>query len=264
MKPPETAAKKPTANRIFELDAMRGLALLMMILHHLIFDLRYLFELDVFAFQERQWFIYLLRPVFLTVFIVVSGISSALSRSNLRRGLRLAAVAAALTAVSLILTALTAVDVYILFNVLHVLAVGILIYALLTIGEIRDGSIRHWIDVAVLLISVALFWLTTLLPYWPDDQISVWTLPFGLPPESLTGSSDYLPLLPWLGVFLIGTEIGRIVYRQRRTALPGTPVWLRRLTQPLQWLGRHSLAVYILHQPILLAILFALAAVGLL
>lgn len=265
MRPPEITGKQtPPAGRAFELDALRGLALLMMILHHLIFDLRYLFNQDVFAFQEQKWFIYLLRPVFLAVFIIVSGISSTFSRSNTRRGLRLAAVAVGLTIASLILTALTPVDFYILFNVLHVLAVGILLYALLTAGERRDGRTRPWIDVVLLLLSATLFWLATLLPLWPEDWISVWTLPFGLLPEALRGSADYLPLLPWLAVFLIGVVIGRVAYGGRGTALPGAPDWLPGLTRPLQWLGRHSLIVYILHQPVLLAILFALAAVGLL
>jgi len=78
-----------TKNRVFELDALRGLALFMMFLHHFIFDLRYIFGLDVFAWQESWWFINLLRPLFLNVFLVVSGISSSFSRSNTRRGLRL-------------------------------------------------------------------------------------------------------------------------------------------------------------------------------
>ena len=260
----EKIEKPRPAERAFELDVLRGLALLMMILHHLIFDLRYLFALDLFAFQEQRWFILLLRPVFLAVFTLVSGISSTFSRSNTKRGLRLAAVALALTFFSLLLTAVTAVNFYIVFNILHVLAIGIWLYGLLTMSERRDGQKKIWVDVVVLLLATIFIWMATLLPYWREEWTSWWSIPFGQLPATLRDSADYLPLLPWLGVFLIGVEIGRVAYNDRRTALPAAPVWMLNLSRPLQWLGRHSLVVYILHQPVLLAILFVLAAIGLL
>jgi uncharacterized membrane protein len=118
--------------RAFELDALRGLALLMMVLHHLVFDLRYLFALDVFAFQETWWFENLLRPTFLNVFLLVSGICCTFSRSNTRRGLRLLVVAIGFTAATSIVSWFSGLDFYILFNVLHLLAVGTLLYSGLT------------------------------------------------------------------------------------------------------------------------------------
>ena len=75
--------------RILEIDLLRGVAVFLMMLHHFIFDLRYIVGLDVFAFQETVWFQEYLRPPVIAVFIMVSGISSSFSRSNLRRGVRL-------------------------------------------------------------------------------------------------------------------------------------------------------------------------------
>ena len=77
-------------------------------------------------------------------------------------------------------------------------------------------------------------------------------LPFGITPADFT-SLDYYPLLPWSGFFLYGAALGQVLYKERRSRLP-QPSWL----QPLTALGRHSLAVYLIHQPILLATLYIL------
>ena len=53
---------KENKNRILEIDLLRGLAVFLMMLHHLIFDLRYIVGLDVFAFQESSWFVFFLQP----------------------------------------------------------------------------------------------------------------------------------------------------------------------------------------------------------
>ena len=62
-------------------------------------------------------------------------------------------------------------------------------------------------------------------------------------------SSDYFPLHPNLGYFLIGAAIGKTLYRKKESLLPALAdygIW-----KPLCFLGRHSLWVYLLHQPIL-------------
>jgi uncharacterized membrane protein len=253
--------KRPEA-RAFELDALRGLALLMMILHHLIFDLRYIIGLDVFAFQESWWFENLLRPVFLNVFLIVSGICCTFSRSNTRRGLRLLSVALVFTVATTIAAQISGEDFYILFNVLHLLALGTLLYAGLTFAERRQDRRLVRVDVILLLLSSVLLWLAALLPHWQGSG-SYWLLPLGLLPAGVVGMADYLPLIPWLGFFLVGALIGRQAYTGKQSVIPDAPSWLLTGSRPFGFVGRHSLLIYALHQPALLAILFTLRLAGL-
>jgi uncharacterized membrane protein len=247
--------------RAFELDALRGLALVMMILHHLAFDLRYIMGLDVFAFQETWWFENLLRPVFLNVFLVVSGICCSFSRSNTRRGLRLLAVALLFTVATSVAAFFTQQPLYILFNVLHLLALGTLLYSALTWIERRQGRRRPMVDVLLVLIAAVVLWFSSLLPHWAD-QGSYWLLPFGLLPSNLPGMADYLPLIPWLGFFLAGAVIGRQVYVNQTCAFPNAPAWLVTGSQPFVFVGTRSLLIYALHQPVILAILYLLRFIG--
>ncbi len=251
----ERVSLKP--GRVLELDALRGLALLLMVLHHLISDLRFIFGLDILAFQEHNWFIYLLRPVFLNIFIVVSGISCTFSRSNLKRGSRLLGLALAMTLISWLISYFTDSEVYIYFNILHLLACGILLYAFLTRGEVRTGQTSARVDIWLLLWGAVFLWAASVLPVF-TERASWLLLPFGLPPEAAGTMADYLPLVPWLGFFLLGALFGRHVYASRQTALPDLPAWLESLARPLAVAGRHSLLIYALHQPIILIILFAL------
>lgn len=247
---------RPRRQRAFELDALRGLAVLMMVLHHLIYDLRYLLGLDVFAWQETKWFDLLLRPFFLAIFLIGSGITSTFTRSNLRRGLRLGAVAIAYSIVMAIVSLVMQTDFYIFFNVLHLLAVGSLVYA----GISRRDKGAHT-DTLLVFLLVLIFYAALIMPAEPA---STWLLlPLGILPANAPAMADYLPILPWLGFFLAGALIGRLQYRERKTAFPNAPQWLLSVSQPFIFLGRNSLWIYILHQPLLMLILFGLRFAGL-
>jgi uncharacterized membrane protein len=82
---------------------------------------------------------------------------------------------------------------------------------------------------------------------------SFWLLPFGIVPEGVI-MPDYRPLLPWFGVVLIGLFFGNVVYGDgRRPAVleDKAPVLARPLLPP----GRNSLFIYLIHQPIIIALL---------
>lgn len=256
------------AKRAFELDALRGLAIFMMILHHLIFDLRYLMGFDVFPFQETNWFNNLLRPVFVVVFLTVSGICCQFSRGNIRRSGKLMAVAAAFSAVMAIASYVMQEELYVFFNILHVLAVGTFLYGVFSFWETRrktgnipsadKSNVRG--DVFLILLSAALLYCGE-LPYIFSVK-SYWLLPLGFLPQNIVGMGDYLPLFPWIGFFFIGSVIGRIAYKEKRTFFPDAPNAVLCISKPFVWLGQYSLVVYLLHQPAILAILFGLRYLG--
>jgi uncharacterized membrane protein len=87
---------------------------------------------------------------------------------------------------------------------------------------------------------------------------SPWLLPFGVVPEGWI-MPDYRPLLPWFGVVLGGLFLGNVVYGRGRPA--GLPVRAPTVARPLLPLGRNSLLIYLVHQPLLVTLLAALGVV---
>jgi uncharacterized membrane protein len=83
-----------------------------------------------------------------------------------------------------------------------------------------------------------------------------WLMPFGVPWHSFA-SSDYFPLLPNLGFFLLGALLGKTLYRHKQTLLPRVNEQ-NPIIRFLRLCGRHSLWIYLLHQPILSGLCFLL------
>ena len=79
-----------------------------------------------------------------------------------------------------------------------------------------------------------------------------WLFPLGLKYRGFT-SSDYFPLLPHLGFFLLGSVLGRTLYKKKESLLPGVSP-KNILVRSLSFCGRHSLWIYLLHQPVLYGI----------
>jgi uncharacterized membrane protein len=73
---------------------------------------------------------------------------------------------------------------------------------------------------------------------------------------------DYYPLLPWGGAALLGVACGRLNYPDGRRRLSLPDLSAAAPVRALRFLGRHSLLIYLLHQPILLGALFGLQALG--
>ncbi len=97
------------------------------------------------------------------------------------------------------------------------------------------------------MVAVGL-WLRTKAYPFP------WLMPVGLVPYGFA-SSDYFPLLPNFGYFLLGAALGRKIYAEKKSLIPGGKAPF------LSWCGRNSLMIYLLHQPILAAIVAGIAMV---
>jgi uncharacterized membrane protein len=239
----------PATTRLWEIDALRGLAVVLMIVFHGMWDLHYVgwSQVDVFSLP---WQIFA-RSIG-TLFILLMGLSLRISAARMadqqmlwhyamRRGGLLFGLGMAISLGSYLLLGAS----YVRFGILHLLGSALLLAALFIAAPFRVT-----LSLGMVLISVGA-WLNTLVVPFP------WLIWLGLP-QAGVAMVDYYPLLPWAGVALLGVTLGRVLYPNGRRLLvlaePGTLPGISLL----RWLGRHSLAIYLLHQPIIIAGLLVL------
>lgn len=264
--------------RIPELDFLRGLALTLMMFHHTIGDLYDIYHQEFVAFQHDYWFYEIGRPLVLAIFLSVSGASSRFSRDSMKRGFRMVLVALAATALSIFVDSFAGTGL-LLFNVIHVVALSTVIYALLEKLAVK----RRWIPdpsggqseekgdpagyrphlfpgLLIILGSLSIFVSTFITPILPSYSSNPFLIMLGAPARGVH-LLDHMPLFPWLGFFLCGAAIGHTLYATGE-AFARYDGRFARVTRPIRFLGRHSLWVYLLHQPIVLLILFVLSQLG--
>jgi len=223
--------------RIWELDALRGLCILGMVVVHLIYDLVEQYGIIDWEYPVAYKFLQQWGGV---LFLLISGISVTLGRHHIRRGLMVIGGGLLCTAVTVGMYFLefAGSGIIIYFGVLHCLGVCMLLW-----HPVRKAPIWLLAVLGALLVGLGL-WLPTL-----PRVDTFWLVPFGLLPNGFH-SSDYFPLLPHFGFFLLGAVLGKTVYRQKKTLLPKVndrnPVF-----RFLQSCGKQSLWIYLLHQPVL-------------
>lgn len=222
-------------NRIWELDALRGLMILCVVFIHFCFDLDYFLGVDFITNPVVQ---FVMDHCGMT-FVVLSGLCVTLGRRSLRRGLQVFGCGMVITAVTAGMYLLDMADKFIIiyFGVLHLLGVCMMLWPLLR-------RLPTW---ALAPLGVIL----VLLGYWFGTfTISIpWLFPLGLTAPGFS-SSDFFPLLPHLGWFLLGACLGRTLYREKKSLLPNFPSD-NILVRFFRWCGTHSLWIYLIHQPVL-------------
>ena len=243
--------------RIEAMDALRGLCVVLMCFHHFFYDLA--------AFLGAPWWVFsnpvfnVLHYLFAGCFILLSGVSSRFSRSNLKRGAKLLAIALALTLVTWLGEVLGKkllgedLGILIVCGVLHMLALCMLFYGLT--HKLWDRMPDWGMLVFCLLGTVLTAPLTNGVVIHDPTYTRGFFFPFGLITESFY-SADYFPLFPWLFVFLFGTWLGGKI---RAGKLPERFYTWKCPFFPK--VGRRALLIYILHQPALLLLTLGIGAV---
>lgn len=211
--------------RIWFIDAWRGVAVAAMVLFHFCYDLQ---EFYGFSLDYRQGFLFWLGRAAAVSFICIAGLSTCLSRRSLRHGLQLLAWGGAIS----IGTAVLLPDQFIRFGILHFLGCALLTAPLL-------HRLPPTMQFAFFIISL---WIG-LYPDW--DRYAGPTFLAGLLPIPIA-SADYYPFFPWYALFIAG-HLGGAILLHHLQPTPPPAKW--RL---LSWIGRHSLEIYLLHQPVLL------------
>jgi len=234
---PKDASSSTT--RIQWLDSLRGIAIVLMVIFHFCYDLRYFGWVSWDTPNGSGWWQF--RYVILTLFIFTMGMSLSLAHQKrfkpkkfFVRALQLALAASVVTAMSLLMFPSS----WIYFGILHFL----LMASLIAIVFIKTPLASLIIGAGI----IVLFWLGIL-----DARI-----PFVLFEQYLPDNTeDFVPFFPWLGVCLIGLAATHYLPLQKiEQTLP-------KLPKSLNFLGRHGLIIYIIHQPILFALLTPLSLI---
>lgn len=231
--------------RIWELDAFRGLCILGMVIVHLIYDLVELY--GILDWIYPVWFS-AVKDRGGVLFLLLSGICATLGHRSGRRGLIVFLCGMLCTAVTAGLYVLNLSDrsIIIYFGVLHCLGICMLLWVPLkrlpTWCLAFMGTLFIGVGFAVHSVRVCLPWL----------------FPLGLVTPTFV-SSDFFPLLPHLGFFLLGAVIGRTVYRRKQTLFPRISETVPGV-RLLCLCGRQSLLIYLLHQPVLSVLCLAISA----
>jgi len=222
---------------------LRGVAIVLMIAYHFCFDLNYYRVLSIDFNNAPFWLG--ARAFIVSLFLLLVGVSLHLAT---RRGLNwprylrrlglLIAAAALVSAASYQMFPQT----FIYFGILHFIALA----SLLGLAFTRF----YWLNLCAGLGAIT----AGLLYHNPafDSRMRGWIgfMTFKPPTE------DYVPLLPWFGVVLIGMFLGRWLFG--RDPIPSLLRWqaTAKGSRLLAFGGRHSLLIYVLHQPVLLGTLY--------
>jgi uncharacterized membrane protein len=252
------SSKALKKDRAFELDFLRGIAIVMMMFMHFSYDIRYEFGCDTFEYLRTGWFWSFVHPIIIVLFVGLSGICCTFSRNNLKRGLKLLAVAMAFTVVTSFVTYKMGIYCLILFNVLHMLSISTLVYAFFTFIEKKAKIKKEQMTFVMLLFGTWVAMTANHLDMFDCSTSNMLFYPLGFVIKGEPDVADYMPLIPWLGVFLICAAAGRILYSEKKTLFGGAGKVTRAITRPLEFLGRHSLIIYLVHQPVIYGVLYVI------
>ena len=226
--------------RVWEVDSLRGLAVCLMLVSNFLFDLYYFYS---FGNPESGFLAFFSRAV-AGLFLFVVGISLTLSVKKKGKWppLKLWIRSAKLLAVALCVSLATYVAFgqnLVVFGILHLISISIVL------GYFFLG--QTWLSLVVGLSVLLLGHYIRLLQ--PGSWGLLW---LGLPPVEFY-SVDYTPLIPWFGPVLIGVFVGNSLYRKKVTLLVGLGNRQNYMLKGLSFLGRKSLLIYCVHQPVLWA-----------
>ena len=276
----------PKRQRRWEIDFVRGLMILFVVWDHFMWDIRntggdynsglfqWLFALSgsYYGGALRN----VTHDVFVTMFVLTSGISCSFSRNNFMRGLKMCAFAIAFTLITDVISGIMHGRFTIYFNVIHVVALSVLIYS--GIEWIWSKCKHNWSKNVFGVVMFALIMTVLVLGYCAKYLIRLhqgypyfegtaaykyhWiNLLFG-ENEWITNTvvkfrsgGDYLSFLPDFGWFLVGAILGRVIYRERKSIFPSVNP---KFVSPVTFVGRHSLWVYFISQIVMYGLIYLL------
>lgn len=243
---------KPKTDRFIELDLLRGLAIMSMILGHMLWNLDFygIAPLDRGVYSALQMIapnlFFLLVGICVVVGLKKKELKGIAAVNNYYkhlfiRGLKIFCLGMLLTVATMIVLP----DKPILFGVLH--CIGFSIVLTIPFLKYRNYTI---------LFSLIIILSGSVVSQYVVNKPTIFHLAFGLHQKNIWSYTvDYFPLIPWFGICLLGVVIGDWLYCGdcRRFRFPDLSKY--RPVKICSWIGQHSLGIYLLHQPILAGLL---------
>jgi uncharacterized membrane protein len=235
--------------RFAEIDFLRGIAIVLMVVFHLGFNLNFT-GFTSFSLNQGIW-LGMARFVQFA-FILTTGMTLAISyHRHLKQGrkdaistrLKHAGIVFGWGMVITLVTWLILGDKFVKFGILHFLGVAMV----LALPLLRLKTWNALIGLVVILIGLPLKWVV-----FPSNAL-FW---LGLKPPEFY-SLDYFPLFPWFGLFLIGVAMGPYLYSGGKRQFKLRLELPQLIRTPFEAMGRRALVIYLVHQPIIIFLIYA-------
>jgi uncharacterized membrane protein len=231
--------------RIWEVDFLRAVAVILMIIFHFAYNLKFIGGFNV-PIHSTFWLYF--RTIIAPIFLILVGISLTLSYSKrhapwlfyIKRGVKIFSWGLVITIITYLFLARGTV----LFGILHLIGVSIILaYPFIRLRYLN-----------VLFGTLAILLGSWIRQFTINSSALLW---LGVRPSRFF-TLDYFPIFPWFGAVLIGIAIGNVFYKggARRFRLPNLaslPV-----VKEMCFVGRHALFIYIAHFPVLASLIYVL------
>lgn len=245
--------------RVYLLDIIRGILIIYVVYYHFMYDLNDIMGHEIpYLYSHRFSAI---RDCMSGSLIFISGISCNFSHNNIKRGARTVLIALILSIVTLVVMP----SQTIIFGILHLLGMMMTIYGLFeyaTAGHNGEFNRRRLCRRLILMLLFFVCFFICRNIYYGWIQLFGWRVPM---PKMFYGgkngflyimgfaqsffSADYYPVIPWGFLFLAGA-MGGYIFKCKNL-----PEFLyRNFCRPLAFIGRHTMIIYLVHQPLLLGI----------
>jgi len=223
--------------RIWEIDFLRAIAIILMVIFHIVYDLNEFVGLDI---DYLSGFWYWEGKTSALMFIFFAGISSGFSKNTVKRGIKVLIFAMVITLVTYIFFR----EQYIRFGILHLLGTSMILFPLLK----KMNNILLLIT-AVFIALAAISIKSTLV----DTGLLI---PFGVIYRGFA-TLDYYPISPYLSVFILGILAYKMYYYKGQSIFK-----FHYKNEYLSMISKNSLAIYLIHQPVLVGMAIVINYLG--
>lgn len=235
-------------DRFWEIDFLRGFAIILMIFFHILYDLNFF---SITNFRIYSGILLYIARLSASIFVVLVGISLSISYSRvenrlktndiimkfIKRGLKTLILGVVIS----VITWFYIPRGFVVFGILHFIGLSIILSLIFIRYRYINIIFGSFFIIVGLYLKTLTFNFNILIPlgFIPNN---FWTI-------------DYFPLFPWFGIILIGISIGNLIYPNFKRKYEIKDLSKNLFVKSFCFLGRNSLFIYFLHQPIIIGLI---------